>query len=154
MKECSVCKTTKPLISFSRKSISSEERRSSCKDCCRSKTKKWRQDHKDVAIKHSVKWQNSNKERVKLTSQKYLLKKKFGLSIEEYNKKLDQQNGLCALCNKECKSGRNLAVDHNHKTGKIRGLLCGNCNMGLGSFYEDKNLLSLAIKYLSNYEKA
>lgn len=67
---------------------------------------------------------------------------------------LEEQNGVCAIC--RCKekiinkNGKKwlLAIDHNHKTGKIRGLLCNSCNIGLGRFNEDIKLLKKAIEYL------
>ncbi len=65
----------------------------------------------------------------------------------------DAQNGLCAICNQpETAFMKNkimyLAVDHDHKTGKIRGLLCSNCNNGLGRFYDNVELLQNAIGYI------
>ena len=65
-----------------------------------------------------------------------------------------QQGGVCAICKKPEKSKWNteqpmlLAVDHDHETGRVRGLLCNNCNTGLGKFMDDPDLLSSAIEYL------
>jgi len=73
----------------------------------------------------------------------------YNLSLEDYNTILKSQNYRCAICKKpENKLKQQLSVDHNHKTGKIRGLLCPDCNRGLGCFKDNKNLLRLAIKYL------
>jgi hypothetical protein len=79
----------------------------------------------------------------------YDLKKTFGITIEEYNLMLVDQNNSCYLCktNKD-QLKRNLAVDHCHKTGKIRKLLCEKCNVGLGSFKENIETLTNAIIYL------
>ena len=80
----------------------------------------------------------------------------FGISIDDYDKLLEKQNGICAICGK-VESRKNmygikrLAVDHNHNTGKIRGLLCSCCNQGLGMFYVDDKgveLLLNAIEYM------
>lgn len=76
------------------------------------------------------------------------LKKNFGITIEQYDAMLKEQNGVCAICGNKCKSGRRLAVDHCHKTGLNRGLLCANCNRGLGLFSDSTKLLIAAIKYL------
>jgi len=76
------------------------------------------------------------------------LKKNFNISIEEYNQLLKEQNGVCAICQNECPTGRSLAVDHNHESNEIRGLLCTNCNHGLGKFKDSTKLLATAIKYL------
>jgi len=81
------------------------------------------------------------------------LKRKFNLTLQEYNKILKKQGGVCAICrNKE--SNKSLAVDHNHKNGKVRGLLCTNCNITLGTAKEDIKILFDCIKYLKFHNKA
>lgn len=86
------------------------------------------------------------------------LKKKFGMSIEDYDKMLEKQGGVCAICgNKETtydprhKKTKELAVDHNHSTGQIRALLCRGCNQGIGNFNEDVQRLEKAVKYLRSF---
>ena len=76
-------------------------------------------------------------------------KRRYGIDLAQYETLLEEQNGLCAICSTNCSSGRRLCVDHNHKTGKVRGLLCGNCNKGLGSYMDSVKLLKQAIKYLN-----
>jgi tRNA splicing ligase len=77
------------------------------------------------------------------------------LSDEEYEKVLLSQRGVCAICNKvntiTSKKGKifRLSVDHDHNTGEVRGLLCHDCNIGLGKFKDSTLLLSKAISYLS-----
>lgn len=56
---------------------------------------------------------------------------KYGITLTRYNELLEEQGGKCAICRGDCSTGRNLAVDHNHKTGKARGLLCAECNTAL-----------------------
>jgi len=80
------------------------------------------------------------------------LKRNFGITVEEYDKLFEQQGGLCAICGKpeiaRNQYGiRSLAVDHNHKTGEIRGLLCSYCNMKLG-ILENVEFVVKAVKYL------
>jgi hypothetical protein len=74
---------------------------------------------------------------------------KYGLSLEDYDRLLEEQGGVCAICGQRCKTGRNLAVDHCHTSGKVRGLLCGACNSGLGHFKEDPALFAAAVGYLA-----
>lgn len=75
--------------------------------------------------------------------------KKFGITPEDYFKLLEKQNFKCAICGiLQEDYSRRLAVDHDHETGKIRGLLCNNCNVGLGNFQDSKNNLTNAINYL------
>jgi len=77
------------------------------------------------------------------------LKRKYGLSAETYNNLLASQNGGCAICGAtECSSGAALAVDHCHRTGKVRGILCRDCNTTLGKFNDDRNRFFKAIEYL------
>lgn len=84
---------------------------------------------------------------------KQRLKRAFGLSVQEYESMLIAQNGVCAICHKHETRNFNgricpLAVDHDHATGKIRKLLCHNCNKGLGFFRDNPVLLLEAAKYL------
>lgn len=79
------------------------------------------------------------------------LKRQFGISIKEYNEILTRQDGKCLICGNvpENSNGkRKLAVDHDHKTGNNRGLLCSNCNVGLGNFRDNPDLLRKAVCYL------
>ena len=78
------------------------------------------------------------------------LKRCYGLSQGAYDAMLDGQGGGCALCGQKCKSGRSLAVDHCHTTGTVRGLLCGNCNRGLGMFQDDPELMRRAASNVQN----
>lgn len=85
----------------------------------------------------------------------YRLKRKFGLSLDEYKLILDAQKGLCAICGKPAigrGQDKNLAVDHSHKNNEIRGLLCFKCNTGLGNFNDSVKDLKKAIKYLESWQ--
>ena len=84
-------------------------------------------------------------------ARKHLYKKKYNITIEDYNQLLENQNNSCAIC-KSVFSGRGnnlFDVDHCHSTGKVRGLLCIKCNFGLGSFKDDIKALFEAINYLN-----
>ena len=81
------------------------------------------------------------------------LKYNFGISIYAYEDMFEKQGGVCAICQLPETSRHNnvikmLAVDHDHSTGEIRGLLCSNCNTALGLFGDNKETLKAAIKYL------
>lgn len=75
------------------------------------------------------------------------LQREHSLSLDEYDKIFDKQNGVCAICGNPPEKKR-LAVDHCHRTGKIRGLLCTRCNIGLDYFKDSIFNLASAIKYL------
>ena len=86
------------------------------------------------------------------------LQKSYGIGYAEYLTMLDAQNNACAICGTNDTGNRKaFHVDHCHDTGKIRGLLCGNCNSGIGNLRDDINLLQRAIAYLQstkeNYAK-
>lgn len=91
-----------------------------------------------------------NKERIRACE----YKKDFGISIEDYEDMLISQKGNCAICGLKEKSGCRLSVDHDHKTKKVRGLLCGNCNRGIGLFKDDPFMLDLAFMYLNEHKYA
>lgn len=74
----------------------------------------------------------------------YKLKTRYGISIDDYNKMSEQQKGKCKICNEETE----LVVDHNHETGKVRGLLCRQCNIALGAIKDNTSFLKRAISYL------
>lgn len=74
----------------------------------------------------------------------------YGVKAEDYEKMLSRQNGCCAVCGD--KSNKPLVIDHCHTSGAVRGLLCGNCNTGIGMFRDDAALLQKAISYLDRVE--
>lgn len=78
-------------------------------------------------------------------------KSRFKMTFEDYQKKVEEQNGLCAICGNP-PGKKSLAVDHCHKTGQIRGLLCGGCNIGIGHLKDSIELLKKALAYLEKYE--
>jgi hypothetical protein len=77
------------------------------------------------------------------------LRRLYGISGRTYNRMRQQQKGKCAICGKSAEEiGKRLTVDHDHKTGKVRGLLCGMCNSALGFAKDSTEVLGAAIKYL------
>ena len=92
--------------------------------------------------------------KTKSCSKERKLKIRYNVSVSDYNIIYKKQNGVCAICNKKESSTncngkvRVLSVDHNHSTGKIRGLLCARCNQALGLFQDNPKNLKQAIKYL------
>jgi hypothetical protein len=104
-----------------------------CKDCYR----KYIKNNKD-AIKNTI------------------LKRKYGISLPTYFKMFEDQEGKCKICKVKLNSGiynENGMIDHCHATGKVRGILCHLCNIGLGAFKDNIEVLEKAIQYLNNYVK-
>lgn len=112
------------------------------------KSKAWRQANSVKAAENRRRYYEENKEKELAYSTIYNRKKKIGISEEEYQQLLLNQSNVCAICDKPCT--RALAVDHDHTTGKIRGLLCNKCNRGLGYFQDNPALLEQAYFYLKD----
>lgn len=132
MKICSKCKEEKEFTEFF-KIGRGDKLRADCKKC-----------FYDFWSKTVGKSEKRVKQR-----KGYMTHARYLLSSNEYEKLLIIQDFKCAICNKhqsECK--KSLSVDHNHVTGEVRGLLCSQCNVGLGMFKENEDSLINAIKYL------
>lgn len=126
--------------------------------------KEWRKKNPEKSKEASLKSYYKHREnRLKSRNEKYATdseyRKKhrasnrewlYGITQEQYDILLETQNGLCAICKKiqESKKTKNLYVDHNHKTGRIRGLLCQKCNSAIGLVGESINILEKIINYL------
>jgi hypothetical protein len=143
-KTCEKCNTTKPIEDFyeyKRKKLKdgSTSFYRTCKLCVNAKNKAWH---------------HANKERFKELQRNNWLRNQFGITTEEFNVLLEQQNGGCAICGQTYGSARyrNLAVDHDHNTGKVRGLLCFNCNTGLGAFKDSTDRMQTAVSYIQRFE--
>ena len=136
-KACSTCKLEKPLEGFVRNKSSVDGRHNQCKVCRREYTQ--RPETKELVSFHSTRRN---------------LKRKYGLTVDQYEAMLDAQGGLCAICRGEQVNVRRMAVDHCHDTGKIRGLLCNPCNAGLGQFKDDPDRMRIAIRYLEEHKNA
>ncbi|WP_407944921.1 endonuclease VII domain-containing protein [Paenibacillus cymbidii] len=108
--------------------------------------------HGEKLKKRSADWYLNNKETARRQTRQRKLKK-YGLTEDDYQALLVQQNYRCAICGSSKaleKMNTNLYVDHCHKTGGVRGLLCQKCNAGLGMFKESLELIKRAAVYLNN----
>lgn len=134
-KRCSVCHLVKPLIEFYLSRDRRDGRQGTCKSCQIVRSTQWNKDHPETA-KRSVR--------------RVYLRKLYGLTPERYDELLIAQGGGCAICGRPDahKGGIRLHVDHDHDTGKVRGLLCSRCNQSIGAFEDDPALLRLAVAYL------
>lgn len=115
-----------------------------------------RMAHREVENVRNRKWRAANPDRNREMNKRSndrnntrcKLLRRYGLTIAQYDEMLASQDGVCAICHRVCNSGRRLSVDHNHSTGAVRGLLCGLCNKGLGSFRDDPSLMREAARYV------
>lgn len=93
-------------------------------------------------------------DRYKLSNRNSELKKRFGITVMEYDAMLESQGGVCSICGGTNKSGRRLGVDHNHKTGRVRALLCGPCNCAIGNVREDPAIARKLAVYIGMHLRA
>ena len=135
-KQCKGCYKVHPINHYGKQSVATGKLKSRCKDCNRESLYAWRLAHPDRFRK--VGWA-------------YELRKLYGITVADYEQMLLNQGGVCAICGKINTRQLKLAVDHNHKTGKIRGLLCDRCNRGIGLLLNTTNLTN-AINYLKDDE--
>ena len=153
-KTCSRCKK-KSLFgrSLCRKCYNENRRKRYKKDSkyrarCKKTSKKYIKSPKGKV--HRRKWKKNG--RIYLAQRKHHLKRDYGLTLEQYDQMLDEQNGVCIICKGINANGRRLAVDHNHQTGKIRGLLCDCCNLWLGKYETNHSLFEKFDEYLKKIE--
>lgn len=114
-------------------------------------TDTWRKDGKQRECKSCRKSRYQNNKRY---NKGIRLKFDFGITIDEYEKMLENQDGKCNICNIHYKDYKQaLSVDHCHKTGKIRSLLCNDCNLALGLIKENSETLVKMISYIEKFNK-
>lgn len=163
MKNCTnkTCgeKNPQPLTNFSKHKTHNDGLQYYCKKC-QAKNKRNRSlnpktKEQDLITTKKYNDLESNKiKRRKLVVHKYWKDLTIDEAYEKYNELLNKQNKCCAICKRNQKDlSKSLFVDHNHKTSKVRGLLCYNCNYAIGLFYENIETLQNAIHYLKNTEK-
>lgn len=135
---CRTCKTQKSTNNFYRRANTKSGLDSECADCAKERDKKrYRRDIEKR--KHQNKWAT--------------LKMKFGITKDHWQKMLTSQNGACAICRKIFDRSDNTHVDHDHQTGRVRGLLCRKCNFAVGLLSDDPGTFDRAAKYLRDNQK-
>jgi hypothetical protein len=158
VKTCKSCGLTKPLADFYGNPSGRDGTRPECKECTRTRRKTWYLENREREIQRVSEWQREHPEMVRATLKRFAaagkrkvsnrkshLKRKYGLTLEDFDAMLASQGGGCAIC------GRTDAdnVDHDHVTGRVRGILCFNCNVAIGHVANDEDRLSAAISYLA-----
>lgn len=161
MKKCSICKEMKEESCFAFQNKKLNKLMSACKDCNNKKQREFRKNNPELQkeidrkayqrqkahrVEYARKYRKNNPEKTMDTN----LKSKYGITRNEYLKILESQDFKCAICGKpQSEHSRNFALDHNHKSGKIRGIVCDGCNYGIG-FLE--NHFEKYFKYLKKYD--
>ncbi len=115
----------------------------SCRECVKKTRARWARENPEKRRIINQRWRQKHPDHWRRLSLS-----KYGLEPEDYDAMLEQQGGLCAICKRECVTGRALHVDHDHNTGRVRGLLCHKCNSGLGQFGDSLDVIRSALTYL------
>lgn len=150
MKTCRGCNKTKPSSDFHKNRSSKDGLQARCKDCHTTYRLNWTDEQKKAHLERTAAWNRRNPKRRKEIQRKAMLRHLYGITEEEYDLRLNAQDHGCAICASRGKEGERypLSVDHDHDTGIVRGLLCAACNLALGGFRDDPELLRSAVSYL------
>lgn len=130
---CNRCKTNKDVGSFHKNKKAKNGLNNWCKQC-------YKEYQQQYLQRQSSKRSNSSRQ----------LERLYGISIDDYDKMLKKQGGVCMICG-SAPGKKRLHVDHDHTTGAVRGLLCHGCNVALGSVREDVSVLHKMIEYLRRF---
>jgi len=164
MKKCTRCGKTKNITEFGIRTNRSGSPQPNCKKCDAERTREWRKNNPDrvketkakyagknpgVAAIRSANWRKENPQKYREGWFKSNIKANYGITLEYYNHILSSQGGKCAICGSPSNGNRwRLYIDHCHKTGKVRGLLCYNCNFGIGNLKDDEEIIESALNYI------
>ena len=149
-KQCTKCNQIKELDSFGIVKRSPNKRKSWCTICAGLASTKWQKNHKE---------QNNATRRTRLKAnpekeQSSRLVRRYGITLDQKKKMLDNQGYKCPLCQRhENVLARSLMVDHCHTTGKVRELLCFNCNSALGHLKEDIETAKRLVEYIIKHKE-
>ncbi len=182
MKRCSKCGKKKAAGNFARNRATKDGLQTWCKACHLPLQRKWNEENKerrrelgrrwfnenrDVALAQRREryaetrtasnarrrqWERQNKDKVAAFNRRKNITR-YGLTEAKYAAMLDAQGGVCALC-KSAPKAKRLHIDHCHAGRGVRGLLCGNCNLGIGNFKDSPTLLRAAATYLESFDRS
>lgn len=141
-KLCPRCNEALPVEAFGERSSSPGRLNAYCRTC-----------RLEVGRKSAAAWRARHPEAARAKQRRTDLRIRFGITPEDYDRRLIEQHGRCAICRTTDPGGLKeyFAVDHNHDTGEVRGLLCSDCNVGLGQLGDDPARLRAAANYLEQH---
>jgi hypothetical protein len=161
MKHCRICGELKPLEAFYRATGMRDGHRNECKACFQAGQKA--KYNSAEAVARVKRWQERNPERLAAYRAEYrnrperkramrdlYYRRNFGITADDVDALLAGQGGKCAICGDEPARAEGWHVDHDHETGRIRGVLCQRCNHGIGLLDEDPARLRVAADYLES----
>ena len=165
MKRCRICEETLPYDAFYAMKGMRDGYRNECKACslaaraakyasdpemrrrAQQRVRSWQEDNREQFLAQRARYRAEG--RLKAIARRSHLKRTFGITPEDYERRLAQQGGGCAVCARAPKAGKSLHVDHDHETGYVRGLLCFKCNAALGQLDDDLDRIERALTYVA-----
>jgi hypothetical protein len=168
-KQCIKCGEVKPLNEFTFHNRNKGQHRNFCHDCekewiskyhktphGKQKRKEWVENNKEKILEYKKLYKHDalKQARLKVYHRTRWLLVNFNMTVNDYMTMYEQQDGKCAICGTNEMNGKrkNFCIDHNHTTGKVRGLLCHNCNVSVGLMKESPELFNKAATYLRSFE--
>ena len=151
-KTCARCLESLPLGSFGNDPRMSYGKKSYCRPCYAAWARERYAADRETARRKSR--EAEARRRTPERTRTRHLKAMYGLTREEYDRLLDEQQGRCAICFTDRPGGKgNWHVDHDHDSGRVRGLLCAGCNVGIGHFRENADRLRAAAEYIETHSE-
>ncbi len=149
LKRCSHCKEEKDLKDFGVDNRNKTGYLSECKEC---RNKRLRESRDEKTLRKRKEIQDKYRRSSKFSDTS--LKRIYGISLKEWQKMFDEQDGCCASCGEhQADLSRTLCVDHDHDTGKVRGLVCRQCNLALGLLKDDPEVVAKLLEYICEYKQ-
>jgi hypothetical protein len=159
---CTKCRTEQPVLNFNKQKSRKVGHTAHCKACLKTSKAKYYQENKLQINKKQKEYNETNKDKNRKKVKLWKLKNpdkvkqyrlnKYGITLQNKEQMLQQQNGCCAICNKKIVGQIN--IDHCHTTGKVREILCNSCNFLLGNCKDKIDILENAIQYLGKHMAA
>jgi hypothetical protein len=152
-KRCPRCEETKDESAFHRLKSGPNMGRLAgyCKPCevkAQADRYRTRPEYAEARRAYHRQWMAANPEKASKWSRQKALRRRYGMTIDEYDAMLERQNGVCAACGGTSTDGRRLSVDHEHTTKRVRGLLCNHCNRAVGYLRDDPVAAAALAEYL------
>jgi Autographiviridae endonuclease VII len=154
LKTCPECGETKPREEFHKHAGHRDGLRKRCKQCVSNYARRWREANLERISTAAAEYRRANPDKCRVAQRRNGLKRNYGLTVDQYDALLTEQQGRCAICG-GTEPGPNYArfvVDHCHRTGKVRGLLCALCNWGIGYLQDNPEIMTSATVYLRMWE--
>lgn len=136
MIECLACGVSQPSEAF-------RQKRPKCRACERAECRAWSRNNREKRNARLRRWRRANPDKAKAYDRRGRLKKAYGITPEQATKLLESNAGLCWICNDQ----KSTCIDHDHKTGAVRGALCLSCNTFLGRIEKNPRILSALRSY-------